>query len=108
MKCTTLVYRELRGKKKPKWKILSCVNEESFNDGKIVLPYPREKYEVCSGKIGIDLSIDSGYGCSCCSSYDLDVSFGCDTCCQIVKKSELPYDISSLESFINLLLDKVE
>ncbi len=104
MKCKSLVYRELRGKKYPKLKVISILTED-YQKNHTHYPYPIEKYEPCNGNLKLRLELDSD-GCSC-STY-LKVNFDCTECGCSSYNSSLPNDTSSLEEFVNNILDEMD
>lgn len=103
MKCGALVYRELRGKKYPKVKVVQLVTPKLLATG-FKLKYPREQYEVCDGKLKVSINIEDDSHCSCCSNPYIVSKFACDKCAYV----EYLYDKESLEKFFNEALDGSE
>ena len=79
MKCENLLLYEIRGKVRPKRKLVQAISQAWLDAGN----KPKadiSQYETCCGNIKVSIGIDPGYGdydaCDC----SLDVTCQCDKC----------------------------
>jgi hypothetical protein len=101
MKCGALILRELRGKKRPKLKIVRRVSRANIDRG---WRESTEGYEVCDGEVKCDISLYTDYGVIDDEEHDcsIQVVYRCNKC-GITDFPVLSH--YSPEDLINLYLD---
>lgn len=78
MKCDNLLLYEIRGKVRPKRKLVQVISQAWIDAGN----KPKadiSKYEACCGNIKVSIRVDCGYSYDQCDC-SLDVTTRCDKC----------------------------
>lgn len=85
--CNALVCKTIDKKGKEKITKVYPPSEFLKNNDKIIkeceenLKYDKiHSYSRCDGEVYIEIDIDSGHGCSCCSYPSLELTASCDKC----------------------------